>query len=409
MSDFSRIGRRHPILLSGILLTGACWSSLIGVSLLEQAFRNTSLAELLSFPSPDEASLQHLAMAGDPVSGSAKPADPTAQAANDLPRDEAAAKTEVVLVPVFAWPAPIDAFRPEPVASSRPIPHLPTVEEVRRPGPPPRRSARRSPPPLFTVSPPTVAPPYLVSPTSDALWSSSDAGGQAGSLDLAEADAPEYPLPPRRPAGLRSLALRLRMDAQAESRRLAAAAPSSVAPAAALDNRSIFEMIFNPGPGASAPSQALAYAPADGGLFSRGSGQAAISGVAASDPGRTAVYDISARMVYLPDGTRLEAHSGLGSLLDDPRYAHVRMRGVTPPHLYALTPREALFHGVEALRLNPVGGSDAVHGRAGLLAHTYMLGPNGDSNGCVSIRDYGAFLRAYKSGQIRYLSVVSSR
>ena len=35
---------------------------------------------------------------------------------------------------------------------------------------------------------------------------------------------------------------------------------------------------------------------------------------------QTAVYDISAHMVYLPDGTKLEAHSGLGSKLDDPRY-----------------------------------------------------------------------------------------
>jgi len=35
---------------------------------------------------------------------------------------------------------------------------------------------------------------------------------------------------------------------------------------------------------------------------------------------QTAVYDISAKMVYLPDGTRLEAHSGLGSKLDDARF-----------------------------------------------------------------------------------------
>ena len=68
---------------------------------------------------------------------------------------------------------------------------------------------------------------------------------------------------------------------------------------------------------------------------------------------QTAVYDISAHMVYLPDGTKLEAHSGLGSKLDDPHYANVRMRGVTPPHIYELTPREALFHGVPALRLDP--------------------------------------------------------
>src|SRR5262249_17962749 len=39
----------------------------------------------------------------------------------------------------------------------------------------------------------------------------------------------------------------------------------------------------------------------------------------------TAVYDISAHTVYLPDGTTLEAHSGLGSKLDDPKSAPVRM------------------------------------------------------------------------------------
>ena len=121
----------------------------------------------------------------------------------------------------------------------------------------------------------------------------------------------------------------------------------------------------------------------------------------------TAVYDISAKMVYLPDGTKLEAHSGLGSELDDPSSAKVRMRGVTPPHIYELKPRETLFHGVPALRLNPIGGEDAIYGRSGLLAHTYMLGPNGDSNGCVSFKDYYAFLDAYKNKGIRKLAVLA--
>ena len=121
----------------------------------------------------------------------------------------------------------------------------------------------------------------------------------------------------------------------------------------------------------------------------------------------TAVYDISAKTVYLPDGTRLEAHSGLGSKMDDVRFSHVRMQGVTPPHIYALKPREALFHGVAALRLTPVGGEDAIFGREGLLAHTYMLGPNGDSNGCVSFRDYNAFLSAYHNQGIRKLAVLA--
>jgi hypothetical protein len=35
-----------------------------------------------------------------------------------------------------------------------------------------------------------------------------------------------------------------------------------------------------------------------------------------------------------------------------------------------------------------------------------MLGPNGDSNGCVSFRDYDAFLQAYKNHEITRLAVV---
>ncbi len=144
----------------------------------------------------------------------------------------------------------------------------------------------------------------------------------------------------------------------------------------------------------------MAYAAAadEGGLFGGLHSAVAPANPASRFDRFTAVYDISARVVYLPDGTRLEAHSGLREHLDDPRYVHLRMRGPTPPHVYDLTPREKLFLGVEALRLNPVGGENAIYGRAGLLAHTFMLGPNGDSNGCVSFRNYGAFLQAYKRG-----------
>ena len=122
----------------------------------------------------------------------------------------------------------------------------------------------------------------------------------------------------------------------------------------------------------------------------------------------TAVYDITAKTVYMPDGSKLEAHSGLGAKLDKPDYAHVKMQGVTPPHVYDLKPREALFHGVAALRMTPLGGEGAIHGRTGLLAHTYMLGPNGDSNGCVSFKDYDRFLQAYNKGQIKRIVVVGS-
>jgi hypothetical protein len=120
----------------------------------------------------------------------------------------------------------------------------------------------------------------------------------------------------------------------------------------------------------------------------------------------TAVYDISAHTVYLPGGTRLEAHSGLGDRIDDPRFVDERDHGATPPGVYQLTLRESLFHGVQALRLNPVGAGFTFN-RVGLLAHPYMLGPNGDSNGCVSFKTYDVFLRAFQSGEVKRLAVVA--
>jgi len=122
---------------------------------------------------------------------------------------------------------------------------------------------------------------------------------------------------------------------------------------------------------------------------------------------RTAVYDIEAHTVYLPNGRRLEAHSGLGHMLDDPspQYIRTRMRGPTPPNVYALTLREQLFHGVRAIRLTPLD-ERKMYGRDGMLAHTYMLGPNGQSNGCVSFKNYNAFLQAYLDGQVDRMVVV---
>ena len=122
--------------------------------------------------------------------------------------------------------------------------------------------------------------------------------------------------------------------------------------------------------------------------------------------GLTAVYDISARTVYLPNGLRLEAHSGFGSTKDDPRHVSQRGVGATPPAVYDLKLRERPFHGVRALRMIPVEGDTL--GRSGLLAHGYMLGPDGDSNGCVSIRDYERFLAAFERGEIKRLVVVSN-
>jgi hypothetical protein len=119
----------------------------------------------------------------------------------------------------------------------------------------------------------------------------------------------------------------------------------------------------------------------------------------------TALYDIEAHTVYLPDGTRLEAHSGLGNRLDDPRFVKEKARGPTPPNVYDLVLRGDLFHGVRAIRLNPVDDAKMFN-RDGILAHPYMLGPNGQSFGCVSFKDYPEFLKAFEKGEIDRLVVV---
>ena len=121
----------------------------------------------------------------------------------------------------------------------------------------------------------------------------------------------------------------------------------------------------------------------------------------------TAVYDLAAHAIYLPNGTVLEAHSGMGSLRDDLEHVSVPNLGATPPAVYSLKPREKDFHGVAAIRMTPTEGSD-IFGRSGLLVHSYMLGPNGDSNGCISVRDYDRFLRAFNDGQFNHIAVVTS-
>jgi hypothetical protein len=123
-------------------------------------------------------------------------------------------------------------------------------------------------------------------------------------------------------------------------------------------------------------------------------------------PTKMAYYDITAKTVYMPNGERLEAHSGLGRFMDDPRQVHRRMHGATPPNTYRLKLREALFHGVRAIRLTP-DNEDEMFGRDGILAHTYMLGPSGQSNGCVSFKDYNKFLQAFLRGEVERMVVVT--
>jgi len=193
----------------------------------------------------------------------------------------------------------------------------------------------------------------------------------------------------------------------AKIRDMAARAKNAIFSIASADRQSIVEKLWGK---EGSRNPVLAYASADAGSVTGAitpREQNPMLGGSAPYDRDTAVYDITAHTVYLPDGTKLEAHSGLGSNLDDPHSSKIRMRGVTPPHIYTLKPRESLFHGVPALRLTPIGGDEAIFGREGLLAHTFMLGPNGDSNGCVSFRDYNAFLNAYHNQGIRKLAVVA--
>jgi hypothetical protein len=268
-------------------------------------------------------------------------------------------------------------------------------------------------------------------PSLEAFPPSSPAIPPVGSVPLPPGrDVPEigetesFPLPPVRPPGFGAPTQSTPPERHA-SRPDVVVAPPTAQP----DNRNVIEKLFgwahpsSPGVASSPSTRTAAAQPlvavqrerdsaAASGGFGRGPLFSFPSPFGNSAPAvsgydhYTAVYDISARVVYLPDGTKLEAHSGLGQALDNPRFVAERAIGPTPPHVYELALRESLFHGVQALRLNPVGDG-GVYGRGGFLAHPFMLGPNGDSNGCVSFKDYDAFLRAYQNGQVKKLAVVA--
>ncbi|MHA6684070.1 DUF2778 domain-containing protein [Mesorhizobium sp. A556] len=169
--------------------------------------------------------------------------------------------------------------------------------------------------------------------------------------------------------------------------------------------------VQKPGRSGSERQQTLAYAPPDDdapsigqafkNLFSSSGSPSAGNGVA--------VYDISAQTVTLPNGQVLEAHSGVGHMADNPRYANQKMNGPTPPNTYRLVMRESRFHGVEAIRMLPVDGKNK-YGRDGILAHSYLLrGRPGQSHGCVAFADYDRFLKAFKQGKIKQIVVVPGR
>jgi hypothetical protein len=144
------------------------------------------------------------------------------------------------------------------------------------------------------------------------------------------------------------------------------------------------------------------------GLFDKlfGDPDRAAKAVLAANP-NTVLYDITKRAVYMPDGEKLEAHSGFGQFMDDPETVARKNVGVTPPNVYAVSFREKPFHGVRALRMKPVGNGD-MYGRDGILAHSFLLGEAGASNGCISVRDYDKFLQAYEDGKFDRIIVLRS-
>ncbi|MCG7394289.1 DUF2778 domain-containing protein [Microvirga sp. ACRRW] len=256
--------------------------------------------------------------------------------------------------------------------------------------------------PLATNFRPFNAPRAVANAGKPAAPTMQDNAPPASEPQIAQAP---IPLPVPRPAEFRiaSAPEPTKLETPRAARtRITAPMTVAAAPSAPDSSPSFFEKFFGIKP-ATPPESALGYAALNTGSIAPSSRFNAVP--MAGD--KTAVYDISAQVVIMPNGERLEAHSGLGDKMDDPRYVNVRMKGATPPGTYVLTEREALFHGVRAIRMNPVGGSAAIYGRDGILAHTYMLGPNGDSNGCVSFKDYNRFLQAFLRGEVNRMIVTA--
>jgi hypothetical protein len=310
-----------------------------------------------------------------------------------------------VLIDIEPSPATTPSTVPPPPAAAPSVVPMPlaAAAEIAPPSSVVPRMASLSPDSAMPwVAPlPPVAPDFASAPRGGTtLVSLPPPTSKATSWSLDSVTPDAVPLPPRRPAGI------------SESH---SAQPAEAVPASATEGS---PSAIEPGPDvalpvsgettvqrtiASAPATAAPTQPDNRNILQRIFG----AFIPPSAPGTgTAVYDIAAHTVYMPNGERLEAHSGLGRNFDDPHSFNQKNRGVIPPQTYALKPREQLFHGVAALRLDPVGDGD-MYGRVGMLAHSYMLGPRGDSNGCVSFKDYDKFLAAYQRGEISRLVVVA--
>ncbi|WP_232631030.1 DUF2778 domain-containing protein [Methylobacterium sp. Leaf118] len=368
---------------------------------------------------PPLAALALTALGGVALAGLLQPDETAFRGEPERVEALAEAPPPPVASDALAW-----MLDPEP-ALAEPAPGfvsaLPLARTLRIPAPAPAsvagleapKPAPAAPMTVAAASPPSPLSPAALSPAALAPSASSPAATPFPAAAPARV-ALTVPLPVRRPAALgdeaRAAVARVALPMTPPmTPRLAARQPREstrqVFSAAVSDDRSFFEKLFGGGSESPAPSgQALAYAGLENGAAESAARRRLLPGPVA-EPG-VAVYDISAATVTLPNGEVLEAHSGLGVAQDNPAYVHLRMRGATPPGVYDLREREAAFHGVRAIRLNPVGGAAAIHGRDGILAHTYMLGPSGASNGCVVFKNYHRFLQAYLRGEVRRIVVV---
>lgn len=151
---------------------------------------------------------------------------------------------------------------------------------------------------------------------------------------------------------------------------------------------------------ASAGCQALLAA------FPRRSAKIPMLGGSLPGDRQTAVYDISAHTVYLPDGTRPEAHPARPKL--DDRACCVRRDDwkVTPPHIYE-SRRRAKRCSMACSRLvaHAIGGEDKIFGCRPPRITTYMLGSNGDPMAVCRSRITAAVFNAYRNHGIRRLAV----
>ena len=162
---------------------------------------------------------------------------------------------------------------------------------------------------------------------------------------------------------------------------------------AETEKTSFFEKLF----GKPKPV-ALAYAaPDDAGL---------VGNIAGRYDQWTAVYDISAHKVYLPDGSVLPFRPRQRARRSGVTPTNVQ--GSTPVNVYDLKPRETLLHGVEAIRLDPSGRVPRARPQRLFGPHLHAW-PQWDSFGCVlAPATTTPSSRRFKEQKIKHLAVVAS-